>query len=104
MNKEDLYRLWAYDKEIKLWNDMTENNTEKNSAEVKKIISRLRKKAKDKRKELYKFIETVQDPYYRILLKCRCVDRKSWKEVAQVLGGTPDSHRMALERYISETL
>lgn len=104
VSKDELYRLWAYDREVKLWSDRKENEPEQENKEILKIISGIQRKAEKKRKELYEFIETVQDPYYRVLLTCRCVDRKTWKEVAQVLGGTPDSHRMALERFIDDKL
>jgi len=103
MKSEDLYRLWAYDLEVKLWSGKKETDPEDwRKSETLKIISNLQDKAEKKRKELYEFIETIEDPYYRVLLTCRCIDRKTWKEVAQIMGGTPDSHRMALQRFIDE--
>ena len=98
MKKENLFKLWAYDAESKMW----KNGKEQIPDKCLKMIEEIQKKTEVARTELYNYILTVEDPYYRVLLTCRCIDRKTWKEVAQIMGGTPDSHRMALQRFIDE--
>lgn len=98
VNKEKLFKLWAYDAEVKMWAD----RKEKLSQSDLEMINKLWEQSERDRAELIKFITCQKDPYIRGLLTYRCVDRKQWKEIAQLLGGSPNSHRMALSRFISE--
>ena len=99
MEKEKLFKLWAYDVESKMWaNGDTDQIPEKSL----KMIEKIQEKTESVRAELYDFITTVEDPYYRVLLNYRCIERRSWKDIAKRVGGSPDSHRMALQRFIDE--
>lgn len=98
MKKENLFKLWAYDAESKMWANGKENLPEKSLEAIESI----QKKTESMRMELYGFITTIEDPYYRVLLNYRCIERRSWKDIAKRIGGTPDSHRMALQRFIDE--
>ena len=98
MKKEILFKLWAYDAEAKMWADRKEKLSK---ADIEMIES-IQKKAESVRAELHKFIVSQTDPYIRILLSYRCADRKTWKEIAQLLGGSAESHRKALSRFIDE--
>ena len=98
MKKEILFKLWAYDAEAKMWADKKETLSQSDL----EMIEALQKKGESVRAELHKFIVSQEDPYIRILLSYRCIDRKGWKEIAQLLGGSPNSHRMALSRFLSE--
>jgi hypothetical protein len=98
MKKENLFKLWAYDAESKMWANGKENVPEKSLEAIESI----QKKTESMRTELYEFITTIEDPYYRVLLNYRCIERRSWKDIANRIGGTPDSHRMALQRFIDE--
>lgn len=100
MKKENLFKLWAYDAEAKMWANGDNDQIPENSLEA---IETIQKKTEAVRSELYEYITTIKDPYYRVLLTFRCIERRSWKDIAKRLGGSPDSHRMALARFI-ETL
>ena len=91
--KEKLFKLWAYDAEAKMWASHEKNID---------IIESIQKKTEVIRNELFQFIATVEDPYYRVLLNYRCIERRSWKDIARILGGSPESHRMAFSRFLSE--
>ena len=98
MKKEILFKLWAYDAEAKMWAD----RKEKLSKVDLEMIDSIQKKSENIRAEILKFVLTQDDPYIRSLLLYRCADRKQWKEIAQLLGGSPESHRKALSRFIDE--
>ncbi len=98
MKKEMLFKLWAYDAEAKMWADRKEKLTKSDL----EMIEKIQKESESIRAELHKFVVSVKDPYMRILLSYRCADRKTWKEIAQLLGGSAESHRKALSRFIDE--
>ena len=98
MKKENLFKLWAYDAESKMWASGKDQIPEKSL----EAIENIQKKTESMRTELYEFITTIEDPYCRVLLNYRCIERRSWKDIANRIGGTPDSHRMALQRFIDE--
>jgi hypothetical protein len=99
MKKENLFKLWAYDAEAKMWANGKDDIPEKSL----EVIESIQKKTESMRTELYTFITSIEDPYYRVLLNYRCVERRSWKDIAKRLGGSVESHRKALARFI-ETL
>mgnify|MGYP007092191209 CR=1 FL=1 len=98
MNKEKLFKLWAYDAESKMWANGKDQIPEKSI----KAIEAIQKKTESMRVELYQYIATVEDPYYRVLLNYRCIERRSWKDIAKRLGGSAESHRKAFARFIEE--
>lgn len=98
MNKEKLFKLWAYDAESKMWANGKDQIPEKSLA----MIENIQKKTEIIRTELYEFILTVEDPYYRVLLNYRCIERRSWKDIANRLGGSAESHRKAFTRFIED--
>ena len=98
MKKENLFKLWAYDAEAKMWANGKDQIPER-SIEAKEAIQ---KKTESLRVELYQYIATVDDPYYRVLLNYRCIERRSWKDIAKRLGGSAESHRKAFARFIEE--
>lgn len=98
IKKEDLFKLWAYDAELKMWASGKDQVPEKNLEAIEAIL----KKTESKRTELYEFITTIEDPYCRVLLNYRCIERRSWKDIAKRLGGSAESHRKALARFIDE--
>ena len=100
MKKENLFKLWAYDAEAKMWADRKETLTK---ADLQ-MIEKIQKKTESVRAEIHAFIVEQEDPYIRILLSYRCADRKTWKEIAQLLGGSAESHRKALSKFIEEKM
>ena len=98
MKKENLFKLWAYDAEARMWaaskDDASQSNLE--------MIENIQRKTEAVRNELFEYIATVEDPYHRVLLNYRCIERRSWKDIAKILGGSPESHRMALSRFLTE--
>ena len=98
MKKEILFKLWAYDAEAKAWAD----GKDKLSQSDLEMMELLQEQSERDRSEIIKFILSINDPYIRALLKYRCADRKQWKEIAQLLGGSPESHRKALSRFIDD--
>ncbi len=100
MNKETLFKLWAYDADAKMWAEVKGDVPDKNL----EMIEKIQKKSEKVRDELYSYILTVEDPYYRVLLNYRCIERRAWKWIAKMLGGSAESHRKALARFIEENL
>ena len=98
MKKENLFKLWAYDAESKMWAGGKDQVPEKSL----EVIENIQKKTEAVRTELYEFITQVEDPYYRVLLNYRCIERRSWKWIDRMLGGSAESHRKALARFIDE--
>lgn len=98
MKKENLFKLWAYDAESKMW----KNGKEQIPDKCLKMIEEIQKKTEVARTELYNYILTVEDPYYRVLLNYRCIERRSWKDIANIIGGSAESHRKAFARFIEE--
>lgn len=98
MKKENLFKLWAYDAEAKMWASGKDQIPEKSLEQIENI----QKKTEAVRNELYEFITTIEDPYYRVLLNYRCIERRSWKDIAKRIGGSADSHRMAMQRFIED--
>ena len=96
--KEILFKLWALDAEAKMWADRKEKLSKADLA----MIEEIQRETESIRAELHKFIVGQTDPYIRLLLSYRCADRKTWKEIAQLLGGSAESHRKALARFIEE--
>lgn len=98
MKKENLFKLWAYDAESKMWANGKDQIPERSI----EAIEAIQKKTESMRMELYQYITTVEDPYYRVLLNYRCIERRSWKDIAKRLGGSAESHRKAFARFIEE--
>ena len=96
MKKELLFKLWAYDAEAKMWED----RRDKISPSSLNVIEKIQKEQEEIRRQLHEFIENQKDPYIRVLLTYRCIERKSWKEIANALGGSAESHRKTLSRFI----
>ena len=71
MKKENLFKLWAYDAESKMWAGGKDQVPEKSL----EVIENIQKKTEAVRTELYEFITQVEDPYYRVLLNYRCIER-----------------------------
>jgi len=47
------------------------------------------------------WIESIADPFLRMIFRLRCIEGRSWGSVAFRIGGnTPDSVRMAHNRYL----
>ena len=98
MKKEILFKLWAYDAESKMWSNGKELIPEKSL----EMIEKIQKKTEAIRTELYNYILTVEDPYFRVLLNYRCIERRSWKDIANRIGGSAESHRKAFSRFIED--
>jgi hypothetical protein len=66
------------------------------------IINKLEQNKKEYQ-SLYLYINNIKDPYIRLIFKLRHIDLLSWIKVARKIGGgnTPDSVRMAHDRYLS---
>ena len=98
MKKEILFKLWAYDAEAKMWANGKDQIPDKSL----EAIEAIQKKTENVRVELYQYIAAIEDPYYRVLLNYRCIERRSWKDIAKRLGGSAESHRKAFARFIEE--
>lgn len=96
MKKEILFKLWAYDAEAKMWASKKDEMSEQNLAAIESI----QKESEDIRTQIYKFIAGIDEPYLRVLINYRCIERRSWKWIAKMLGGSAESHRKAMMRFI----
>ena len=100
MTKAKLFKLWAYDAEAKMW----ASNKESFSGKNLEMIEKLQQKTESVRNELFEYITTIEDPYHRVLLNYRCIERRSWKDIANRLGGSAESHRKAFGRFIEDNM
>lgn len=96
MKKELLFKLWALDAELTMWEDRTDKIS-KSSLEV---IEKKQKEREETSQKLHEFIENQQDPIIRVVLNYRCIQKKSWKEIARALGGSAESYRKMISRFI----
>ena len=69
-----------------------------------KIIERYKHKIEMKRKEIYEYITTLDDPLIEQIIMYRCINLCRWSQVAEYVGGnnTEDSVRKAFERHFEE--
>lgn len=81
------------------------------AAETKKLIDdmlvilrRYKYKLEMKRKEIYEYITTLDDPLIEQIIMYRCIDLCKWSQVAAYVGGdnTEDSVRKAFERHFDK--
>ena len=97
MTKGKIYKLWALDKESRMWTNVKSKETQ---PEIIQRIDALQKEADEVRSEIYKYIESVNDPYIRVLINYRCIERRAWKWIAATIGGSEASHKMAFNRWL----
>lgn len=72
------------------------------AADISNSIKRLQKKIEKKTKEIWKFIEELDDPYLSLIIQYRCLALCEWQEVADNIGGTAtaDSVKQYFHRHI----
>lgn len=127
MTRKELNQIYYINREIEMWERELESVTDLKSpkldgmpkkqgtgdatgdkavraAEISRIIEGLLTKLQVKRKEIYEFIATLDDPVMRQIVMYRCLSLCTWEEVAMYVGGknTADSVRMAFNRFTSE--
>ena len=70
-------------------------------ADIEMIIEGILKRVQQKEKEIYEYIDTLNDSLVRQIIMHRCVSLCSWQEVAACVGGnnTADSVRMTFNRH-----
>ena len=73
MNEETLFKLWGYDADAKMWAEVKGDVPDKNL----EMIEKIQKKSEKVRDKLYSYILTVEDPYFRVLLNYRCIERRA---------------------------
>lgn len=128
MNKRDLKQVYYIKKEITMWqeklkeledislkspkldgmpraagkSDPTANRAEE-IAEAKEIIEELEYRTLKEAKRIYEYIRDIDDSLLRQIIIYRCVELKTWAEVADSIGGgnTEDSVRKRYERHFS---
>ena len=127
MTRKELNQIYYINREIEMWQRELESITDLGSpkpdgmprspgvgdptgsratraAEISRIIEGLLAELQVKRKEIYEFIATLDDPVMRQIVMYRCLSLCTWEEVAMYIGGknTADSVRMAFNRFTSE--
>lgn len=128
MNKRDLKQVYYIKKEITMWqeklkeledislkspkldgmprapgkSDPTASKAEE-IAEAKEIIEELEYRTLKEAKRIYEYIRDIDDSLLRQIIIYRCVELKTWAEVADAIGGgnTEDSVRKRYERHFS---
>ena len=127
MTRKELNQIYYINREIEMWQRELESITDLGSpnldgmpkspgagdptgsratraAEISRIIEGLLAELQVKRKEIYEFIATLDDPVMRQIVMYRCLSLCTWEEVAMYIGGknTANSVRMAFNRFTSE--
>lgn len=81
------------------------------AAEIKQLINeqvqtieRYKYKIEMKRKEIYEYITSLEDPQLEQIIMYRCINLCTWDQVAAYVGGqnTEDSVRMRFNRHFPE--
>ena len=69
-----------------------------------KIIERYKYRIEMKRKEIYEYITTLDDPLIEQIIMYRCINMCKWSQVAAYVGGdnTEESVRKAFNRHFGE--
>lgn len=128
MNKRDLKQVYYVKKEIKMWQEKLKEledislkspkldgmpkapgksnptaNKAEEIAETKEIIEELEYRALKEAKRIYEYIRNLDDSLMRQIIIYRCIELKTWTEVADAIGGgnTEDSVRKRYERHLS---
>lgn len=128
MNKRDLKQVYYVKKEITMWQEKLKEledislkspkldgmprapgksnptaNKAEEIAEIKEIIEELEYRALKEAKRIYEYIRDLDDSLVRQIIIYRCIELKSWAEVADAIGGgnTEDSVRKRYERHLS---
>jgi hypothetical protein len=72
--------------------------------EIRKRIERLRNAARQKEAEMYDYIDKIslEEPYMAAVIEERCIKCKTWEGVADTLGGSGGSHKLAFWRYMKK--
>ena len=48
------------------------------------------------------YVQTIDDPRMREIIRTHCIEGKTWKRTAEELNTTEDSIRKAFDRYMEE--
>lgn len=69
--------------------------------EIRERIRNLQDRAEREQVRILKYIESIEDCFIRQIIQYRFLELKSWKEVAEKLGGnnSPESVRKAFQRF-----
>lgn len=114
MTRERLKAVYIINKEIEMWekelDDIREeslmkskeitgmpfSNTNKTSdpiaelatkiVDIEMIILGRKKELELERINILKYINDIEDPFIRVIVKYRCADCKKWEDIAQILG------------------
>lgn len=132
MTKNDLYKIYYLDKEMKMWqeelrsleynigikspsltgmpsghggepNSMTEQEAIE-IANCKAHIETMLLRIQKAKNEVYAYISTVDDSLMRQIIKYRCVSLLKWDQIAGKIrgGNTADGLKQAYSRYIRD--
>ena len=103
MTRKKLKSLYYLEREVRMWERKLKDVEGDREQEriYKQNIRRLLARAQSNRKEIYDFIETIDDSYKRMLINLRCVEHKTWEEITDELGGSSGSHKKYYQRYIA---
>lgn len=66
------------------------------------ILSRRSQRLQEQRKEIEAFLDSVEESHIRRIIKLRYLEGKRWNQVADIMGGTEDSNRKTMERYLEK--
>ena len=126
MTKEEINQIYYLNREIEMWQrtlaELREGGLQSpkldglprsrtisdstgskaaSEADIETIVEGLLLKVQLKRKEIYEYIDALDDSMIRQIIMYRCISLCSWYEVAMYIGGnnTADSVRMIFNRH-----
>ena len=70
------------------------------SERLLELLSERRRELYSKREKIETFLNSIDDPQLRRIITLRFLEGKSWNAVADAVGGSEDSVRKAVERYL----
>ena len=72
--------------------------------EIRDRITRLKEAARLKESEIYDYIDEIslEEPYMAAVIEERCIRCKTWEGVADALGGSGGSHKLAFWRFMKK--
>ena len=75
-------------------------------ADHAELIRNHKKKIQIAIREVETFISQIQDPFIRQIVELRCIELKSWNDVADRIGqsATPESVRKAYGRFVEKNI
>lgn len=97
VTKQDLKQLYKLHKEVEVFKRLLAKREDPN---IRTMLDKHLYEITELEKAAIETINSISDSYLRTIITLRCIEGRSWKSVATIMGGrnTPDSYRQMFKR------